>query len=318
MGSMAIRQFQIGLLGIVLFSTVSASCGGEFWVPSFIHDTRIIRIDSDTGQFLGYGDRMRAEDFYDMTIGPNGIVYGTGMSVGAGTVNRFRLDGTFLDRLIPENFGGPYGSNDQFPSRAAIGADGYLYVSSFGFSGWFIGLLKFDAQTGAHLGSVPGYGASAITDVECDGLGRLYVASQTGIRRYDFTTTSWTDFASGVAGAIEFGPDQKMYLLTGNSVRRYDLNGTLLGTFIPAIAGRTNLADLTFGPTGDIFITQGEAGKIYRYSGQTGADLGLFASVAAGHAATLSIIYIPEPSTALVCLGILLLHRRRVRAAIQP
>jgi hypothetical protein len=296
--------------------TLTAAVGGEFWVPAPASSPRIIRIDSDSGQFLGYGGAMQAEDFSDMTWGPNSLVYTTGMSVGAGTVNRFRADGTFLDVLVPPNYQGPYGSGDGHESRAAIGGDGYLYVSSFAVvipPFQITGLLKYDAQTGAYLGSVPGYGSGEIKDVESDALGRLYVASVTGIRRYDFGTSSWTNFASGVAGAMEFGPDQKLYLLTGDSVRRYELDGTSLGEFIPAISGRTNLADLTFGPSGDIFVTKGLSGQVFRYSGQTGADLGLFASVAGGHAATMSIIYVPEPSAGLICMGLLLLRCRRVR-----
>jgi hypothetical protein len=311
---MADRKFQIGCFGIVLLSTLTVSCAGEFWVPSASPSPPIIRIDSDSGQFLGYGGGGRyAEDFSDMTVGPTGLVYATGMSVGYGTVNRFRADGTFLDTLVPVDLG-PYGSGDGHESRASIGGDGFLYVSSVSFAppSQITGLLKYNAQTGAFLGSVSGYGSGEITDVESDALGRLYVASATGIRRYNFATGSWTNIVNGVAGAMEFGPDQKLYLLTGDSVRRYELNGASLGQFIPAISGRTNLADLTFGPSGDIFVTKGLSGEVFRYSGQTGADLGLFASVAGGHAATMSIIYVPEPSAGIVCVGLLLLCRRRV------
>lgn len=309
---MAVRQFQLASFVTVLCSTLTASLGGEFWVPGPFPGGRINRIDSDSGQFLGFGGAMNAEDFSDMTIAPNGLVYTTGMAVGIGTVNRFRPDGTLQDVLVPVNSSGPYGSGDGHESRAAIGGDGFLYVSSFSFNAQIIGLLKYNAQTGAYLGSVSGYGAGEIKDVESDSLGRLYVSSGTGIRRYDFGTNSWTDFANGVSGAMEFGPDQKLYLLTGDSVRRYELNGTSLGEFIPAISGRTGLPDLTFGPTGDIFVTKGLSGQVFRYSGQTGADLGLFASVTGGHAATMSIIYIPEASAVLSCMGLLLLSRRRV------
>jgi hypothetical protein len=310
---MATWKFQSVSFGIALCSTLTAALGGEFWVPGGPPSPPIIRIDSDSGQFLGNGASMQAEDFSDMTAGPNGLVYATGMGVGIGTVNRFRHDGTFLDVLVPLDAGGPYGSGDGHESRASIGGDGFLYVSSFKIGpSQITGLLKYDAQTGAYLGSVSGYGSGEIKDVESDALGRLYVASATGIRRHDFGTGSWTDFAAGAVGAMEFGPDQKLYLLTGDSVRRYELDGTSLGEFIPPISGRTNLADLTFGPTGDIFVTKGESGQVFRYSGQTGADLGLFASVAGGHAATMSIIYVPEPSAALICVGLSLLCRRRL------
>jgi hypothetical protein len=215
---MMARRLKLASFASVICFAATLSLAREFWIPSGWNSgafpsvpPHVLRIDSDSGQFLGNGAGFY-ETFFDLTWGPNNLIYATGNGSGAGKVVRFRADGTLLDAIVPEGWTHGqyvYGTSDDTPSRVAIGGDGFLYVSSFtsNNSSYITGLLKYNAQTGVYVGPVSGYGSGVITDVERDSLGRLYVASTTGIRRYDFGTNAWTPLITGATGAIEFSPE---------------------------------------------------------------------------------------------------------------
>ncbi|HEX3357322.1 MAG TPA: hypothetical protein VHS31_10160 [Tepidisphaeraceae bacterium] len=293
---------------IALFVLGGSAQANEFFVLGGDSDPNIIRVDATTGQFIGNGGSV-GESFYDMTWGPDGYIYGAGMGIGNGIINRFRSDGSFVSAFVPPGLA-DYGNTGTNPSRIAFGADGNLYASSTRFQlfGGFSkqGLLEFNGQTGAYMGAVL---TDSITDVARGPDQQLYVAEPGTIRRYNFTTNAWSTFENNglAADAMAFGPDNDLYVLSNHSVLQYDSQGNLLGTFATISSTFTSLHDLTFGGEGDLYVTDENTMSILRFDGDTGAPLGTFSSLASviqfPTESMFGILLVPEPSAGMIAIA---------------
>lgn len=205
--------------------------------------------------------------------------------------------GKFLGDFISSGEGGLIGPDD-----LTFGLDGDLYVSS-GYTPETSAILRYDGKTGAFKGKfafegglVRPYGSAFGPD------GNLYVASflTDEILRYNGTTGEFIDvFASGngLPGGLNgpndllFGADGSLYVTTQGSVAvnnvptfpglpsqvlRFDLNTKTSTVFIdqptpsPDSFGFVSFLGLTFGPEGDLFVSD-FANDIRRYDLDTAA-----------------------------------------------
>jgi streptogramin lyase len=129
--------------------------------------------------------------------------------------------------------------------------------------------------------------------------GKLYVgdAGANDIARYDAATGAFIDVfvpagsggmgqEFGVPQEFNFGPDGNLYVAspptaaTTSKVLRF--NGTT-GAFIDVFVGSdavSNPSGLTFGPNGDLYVTNDEG--VNRYSGRTGALIQTFVGQGSG------------------------------------
>ncbi len=117
--------------------------------------------------------------------------------------------------------------------------------------------------------------------------GNLYVASSSGVLRYDGSTGNFlgTFAATGAAvGYTAFGPDGNLYVSSGGSVLKYRASdGAYLGVFATPLNQHVNgVSGMTFGPDGDLFVSSGRADKlvvdkVLRYQGPNSGSPGSFA-----------------------------------------
>lgn len=79
---------------------------------------------------------------------------------------------------------------------------------------------------------------------------------------------------------LRFAPDNTAYVLSNgtDSILHYGSDGSFLGTFTSG-AGFSNAQGFTFGPSGDVFVTELDSNSVSRYNGTTGAFLGSFVPV---------------------------------------
>jgi len=122
----------------------------------------------------------------------------------------------------------------------AIGPNGDLYASSKSTKN----IIRFDGQTGASKGVLPGF--------------------------------------SGVAGAMAFGPDGNLYVGVDSVIKRFKPDGTpfpgagrldaefTYGGYMKAASG------ITFGPDGNLYVSSQGTQSVLRYDGQTGAFMDAF------------------------------------------
>lgn len=127
----------------------------------------------------------------------------------------------------------------------------------------------------------------------------LLVASNTDpgrILRYDGLTGTFVDaFVPTASGGLRFtigmtiavGGDGNLYITndsglggTGGGVWRYNgTTGAFIDAFVPlGSGGLTSPHHLTFGPDGNLYVTDYALNAVLRYNGTTGASMGIFAS----------------------------------------
>ncbi len=226
-----------------------------------------------------------------------------------------------------------------------FGPDGNFYVANGDASnGSTPQILKFDGATGASLGVfATGGGMQEPMSLAFAPDGNLYVgdgtdtanALQDTIKRYDGATGAFVDtFASGDGNLTDpngmvIGPDGKLYVAIegpnyGNAsfglVHRYDLATGAKDVFVTdGLGGIQEPFGLTFGPNGDLFVSSGDTGEVYRYDGATGGVVGSGAFLS-GLSDPKGLIYVPaatpEPGSVALLLGMAtvgagVLRRRR-------
>jgi hypothetical protein len=151
----------------------------------------------------------------------------------------------------------------------------------------FNGIDRYDANTGAYLGTFASAGSSGqsfgFSTYGPDN--NFYVtpnSTQSPILKFNGMTGQFiSSFVPTNGGNFTFGADGNLYRVDagGTSISRYNgVTGQPLGTF-----ASTNLAGaqiLHFGPSGDLFV--GDLNIVKRFSGTTGAFLGNFTTPGAG------------------------------------
>ena len=176
------------------------------------------------------------------------------------------------------------------PDGIEIGPDGNVYVTEQATPDHRI--LRFDAQTGALL---PGTGVGNLAWPEDPGFGsdgNLYVPSfqNQQITRFSGATLANLGVFSNLDfprnADLEFGPDGHIYITTyapENSVGRiHGTTGNYLGAF--TTGGSLSAPDgLTFGPDGDLYVSNRGNNRVDRFNGTTGVFLSTFANVTNPH-----------------------------------
>lgn len=180
------------------------------------------------------------------------------------------------------------------PFDPEFGPDGNLYVISNNPGEEQI--LRFDGTSGAFRDVFVDTGAGGFTGasaIEFGPNGDLYVAtnSETGVLRYDGATGVFIGVAAGGNGirraiGIDFGPDGNLYVLdtdrfvetVADRVLRFT---STTGAFIDEVVAPGFLDDaatINFGSDNHIYITDVSSADVRRFSGTTGAFLGIFAN----------------------------------------
>ncbi len=207
----------------------------------------IIRYDESTGARVGAFVQPGAGGLtlaHNPTFGPDGNLYVVSGPNGSRSVLRFNgTTGAFIDVFIPAGTGGLGGI-----AQIAFGPDGNLYADNVGANPPRV--LRFSGTTGQFLG---------------------VAAEGQGMQR-----------TCGIA----FGPDNMLYVGDQDPFRftNYDrilrFNGAT-GQFLDVFVQSGNLDDtcpFEFGPDGNLYVVDQRFQDVRRFSGTSGAFLGVFAS----------------------------------------
>jgi DNA-binding beta-propeller fold protein YncE len=304
------------------------------------------RYDEKTGAFLDDFVRPRGGGLLlptNLVFGPDGDLYVASGNIGPGSIKRYDgTTGTFLGDFVM-----PSGGGLQEPEDVIFGSNGDFYVLDFGIAA-DSSVKRYDGITGAFMGTLVPPGSGGLNGAE--GFlfgpdGNFYVASRntSSVKRYDGTTGTFLgDFVTPGSGdlnepvGLTFGPDGNLYLSSFFSVKRYDgITGQFLEDFVasssdglsPGPSGLHRPFDLVFGPDGDLYVSDLEAGAVKRYDGESGAFLGDFVGadpagvvIPAGLAFTPSAppVPVPEPgSLSLLSLVAVPLLRRALHLSFR-
>ena len=176
---------------------------------------------------------------------------------------------------------------------------GNLFVNSFLTNS----VLEYDGTQGTFLQTfASGTAMGAPVGLAVGPNGDLFVAARTtnDVLRYDGNTGAFlgTFVSPGSGGlnapdSLAFGPDGDLYVTStgfnggsGNypSVLRYDgTTGAFLGGFVaPGSGGLSFPHGLTFGPDGNLYVTDVNNSDVLRYNGTTGAYMNTFVPSGSG------------------------------------
>ncbi len=247
----------------------------EVVVPYYDTTETVSRFEASTGaKVVNLGSTAGALTTpHSSTLGADGLIYVTGL--GSDSVVRFDpTSNNYLDTFVAPGSGGL--SN---PKGLAFGPDGHLYVADSGNGR----VLRFNGNSGAFIdifagvGTLNGPGAILFTPDST-----LLVADQTddNIERYDaisgaysgvFSTTAVSDEPSGLT--IAPNGNVLVAMFGGGTVKEFTADtGAFVGNFISS--GLTNPHSLSFGPDGELWVSDYFTEQILRFDGATGAALG--------------------------------------------
>jgi hypothetical protein len=178
-------------------------------------------------------------------IGPDRGVYASTNVLGQGAIQG--LQGAAFS--VPHAQSGGLTA----PLDIAFGPDGNMYVVSIQFP-----------QTTASPGRVVRYSGQTGTFID------TFIAAGTGELVFP--------------SDLLFRGDSLLVSDTQRGVLRFDANtGAFLGVFIaPGTGGLSTFQQLTLGPSGDLFASDRQGGRVLRFDGATGAFAGTFVDVGTG------------------------------------
>jgi RHS repeat-associated protein len=284
---------------------------GNLYVSGF-NSNNIVRYDGRTGAFLNvFASGGGLDGASGFVFGPDGNLYVAGYR--SNSVVRFDgRTGAFIDDFVMAGSGGLSGAHD-----VAFGPDGNLYVTSSLTNS----VLRYNGHTGVFLdtfasGSGLGnpYGLSFGPD------GNLYVVSwgNNEVMRFDghtghFLSTAGTSgtlldpayvlfvpagvgTGAGGVGATGVVPNLLVDNWGGHNVLSYDATrGLFAGAFVGATSGGLlGPEGMAIGADGNLYVASYNNNAIYRYDGQTGAFLDIFASTPPGISQPNDILFGPD------------------------
>ena len=283
-----------------------------------VGDGTILRCAGGSGKVLGVlGGSLTP---VGLAFGPDHNLYVT--SYSDGTVVRFNpLTGASLGTFIPRGSGGM-----KTPVTLAFGPDGNLYVVTGDNQTGEI--RRYNGKTGAPLGVfVPNGrgGLAAPGDVAFGPDGSLYVTSDSkdSVLRFNGKTgMAMGAFVKPHTGGLRhpmslvFGPDGSLFVGGASGVLEYDgKTGAFVRTFAFPSMYLSNVQGLTFGPGGDLYVSDGQRSDVVRYDGKTAAYKGVFVKPNAGLTANQHILFGPRGSGGISPAVAAALRARRMKAA---
>lgn len=156
---------------------------------------------------------------------------------------------------------------------------------------WFADTVnRYDTATGALLTTYSSPDLDGPQGVAVSGAGELFVLGDFSRNLVSFDVASGTEngvvdnfsFPVNASGDAEIGPDGDLYVVRINpsvakgGVYRYDgQTGAPLGAFTPV---NLSIGGITFGPGGDLYVSDPLNDQVLRFDGQTGSLVGTFAS----------------------------------------
>nr|AFI78505.1 serine proteinase precursor protein [uncultured bacterium ws156A7] len=215
------------------------------------------------------------DDPFDLVFDDNG-----GLLVASSATSqilRYDIATGTTSVFVPAGSGGLAGAQG-----LEFGVDGHLYV------GCGNQVLRYDGSSGAFDGIfVPSKSAGLMWtgDLMFAPDGDMYVGSYAmkAILKFDGSTGTFLDYFAlsprlTTPRGVEFGPDDSLYVSNwyGRTVKRYDgQSGTFIEHFVsPESGGTSGLAELHFGPDGNLYAVNGVS--IVRFNGSTGAFIDTF------------------------------------------
>jgi hypothetical protein len=210
---------------------------GDLLVSADMVGSGLIYRFSAQGDYLGKVADVADAYFTAFAIAPDGALHAIAWlgdpadaSIRHVHIVRFPGNGAPAVMLVSE------GSGDMtLPRALTFGPDGQLYVADA-----HAGVLRFDAATGAALGTFVPVDQGSLVD----------------------------------ASALAFGPDGNLYVASAqaNAVLRFDgASGAFIDTFVvPQNGGLTAPRALAFGPDRNLYVTSAGFNQVLRFEGRTG------------------------------------------------
>jgi|GEM_PF-3279415 len=191
------------------------------------------------------------------------------------SIKRFDIStGAYIADFVSSGSGGL-----RNPTSVASGPDGNLYVVSSGTNS----VKRYNGRTGAYLGDfVKGIHSPEIAKFGPDG--NLYVSNKNGTKISGYHGRSGLyikDVESKGLGKMSAIRDliwngDKLYVSSGESIKRYD---RVNGAYIDDFAKVSGPGCITFGPDGNLYVSNLLTSKVDRFDGSTGKYSGVSADL---------------------------------------
>jgi outer membrane protein assembly factor BamB len=293
-------------MGLVVGSMPTPVLSQQRLLVSNQRNNNVNAFDGQSGQYQGiWNDGPGPFYAWGIRQGPDGNVYVS--TTGGGSVYRFNsVTGQFIDQ-----FAG--GNGILFALDILFMPGGDLLVTSLGTDQ----VMRFKGTTGEFLGVfASGNGLDAPNGLAYGPDGHLYVASRDNGRvlRFNGTTGAFIDtFVNGLVSpdGMTFTQGGDLLVAVGagsGSVLRFDgTTGAAEGAFTSG-GSLTSPVGVSFGPDGNLYVSNYLPSNVQRFDGTTGAFIDIFAtSENLDEAAYFTFISVPEPTTVVLAgLGVTL------------
>jgi DNA-binding beta-propeller fold protein YncE len=237
---------------------VALDDGGRLYVADYWGE-RIVQFDAATGAFLDVFSVTPINGPWDVAFGPDGHLYVTVFNDGS----ILRLDGATGAQLAVLA-SGPELLNTR---GLAFGPGGDLFVASSTFEP---GVLRYDSQTGASLGTFVAL-TGAVTDLVFGPDGDLFVSEVEGefgtgaVQRFDGQTAAPLDVLSAgslleVPTGLAFGDDGLLYVCDteNDTVVRFDVDASAFVDVFAQLPPGSTPGSMVFFSQAECFLVIGD------------------------------------------------------------